>query len=59
MQFDAEGRSSWVVPADSARHTTTVKCPHSTSRELLLIGLVVALGILVALIIVVPALVTG
>ncbi|SNT38121.1 hypothetical protein [Rhodococcoides kyotonense] len=48
MQFDAE-----------PRHVTKLKCPHSTSRELLLIGLVVALGILVALAIVVPAIVTG
>jgi hypothetical protein len=54
MQFDAEGSADFT-----GRHTTKLACPHSTSRELLLIGLVVALGILVALVIVVPALVTG
>lgn len=47
-----------AVHAES-RHTTKLECSHNTGRELLLIGLVVALGVLVALAIVIPAVVSS
>ncbi|WP_156376395.1 hypothetical protein [Rhodococcoides yunnanense] len=42
-----------------AREVTRLACPHSASREFLLIGLVLALGVLVALAIVIPAVVSS
>lgn len=48
-----------TLPSQDDRPSKTVPCEHGVARELLLIGLVVALGVLAALVILLPAMVTG
>ncbi|WP_338886426.1 hypothetical protein [Rhodococcus sovatensis] len=53
--------SPTAVPGSRPRDlpSKTVPCEHGVARELLLIGLVVAIGVLAAVVILLPAMVTG
>lgn len=48
------------VPQDHREHGEgkTIRCEHGVARELLMIGLVVAMGLLAAAVILLPAVVT-
>jgi hypothetical protein len=50
-------RTGTFAPSDVRDHTEHVE--HGVARELLMIGLVVAMGVLAAIAIVLPAVVTG
>ncbi len=59
MQVRSFSSFDAVVAARLDNGSTAVPCEHGVTRELLLIGLVLALGILAVAAIVLPALVTG
>lgn len=46
-------------PSQRDLPSKTIPCEHGVARELLLIGLVVAMGVLAAVVILLPAMVTG
>lgn len=58
MQVHAKSTAR-ALPVEEHGHDRTVHVEHGVARELLLIALVVAMGVLAAVALLLPAMVTG